>query len=201
MQLNSSFCSSCGNNRMPDDGNSRVKRMLVRIHAYYTMAILISSNDEYTMNEIRQLYVAITRAKSKLVIHHNGNFLDTIHTTDLINLTDSRQHPFPDELVIQTNHRDIHLDYFMHPYRQIQIAKLRSGDTLRYRDGECLNDQGQSILRFSKKYMEKIQNTVAIGYTPSIAKVRFVVNWKKEETGKECQVVLPELHFTLTQSR
>jgi ATP-dependent DNA helicase RecQ len=103
-------------------------------------------------------------------------------------------------MVIQTTHRDIHLDYFMQPYRQNQIAKLRSGDTLRYRDGECLNEQGQSILRFSKKYMEKVQNAVTIGYSPSIAKVRFTVNWKKEETGKECLVVLPELHFTLNQT-
>jgi ATP-dependent DNA helicase RecQ len=148
---------------------------------------------------IRQLYVAITRAKKKLVIHLNGHYLDKIQAADQINSTDSRQHPLPDELVIQTNHRDIHLDYFMNPYRQNMIAKLRSGDTLRYQDGECLNEHGQSILRFSKKYMEKIQNAEKIGYSPFAAKVRFVVNWKKEETDKECWVVLPELHFKLAQ--
>jgi len=164
-----------------------------------TVHLLLDRMQLQSPESIRQLYVAITRAKSKLVIHYNGDFLDEIHTTDMVNLTDSHHHPLPIELVIQTTHRDIHLDYFMQSYRQNQIAKLRSGDTLWYRDGECLNEQGQSILRFSKKYMEKVQNAIAIGYSPSIAKVRFVVNWKKEEICKECLVVLPELHFKLIQ--
>jgi ATP-dependent DNA helicase RecQ len=163
-----------------------------------TVHILLDRMQLQSPESIRQLYVAITRAKSKLVIHHNGHYLDKIQTAGQINLTDSRQHPQPDELVIQTNHRDIHLDYFMNPYRQNLIAKLRSGETLRYQEGECLNEHGQSILRFSKKFMEKVKNAETIGYSPSITKVRFVANWKKEETGKECWVVLPELHFRLS---
>jgi len=164
-----------------------------------TVHLLLDRMQLQSPESIRQLYVAITRAKSKMVIHHNGHYLDKIQTANQINMTDSRQHPQPDELVIQTNHRDIHLDYFMNPYRQSLITKLRSGEILKYQDGECLNEQGQSILRFSKKYMEKIRNAKKIGYSPSIAKVRFVANWKKEETGKECWVVLPELHFRIAE--
>jgi ATP-dependent DNA helicase RecQ len=148
-----------------------------------------------TAEEARQLYVAITRAKSNLIIHYNGDFLNHIKTEALVYRADSREYDTPDELVMQTSHFDIHLDYFLDPKRQHLISELRSGDPLRYNQGYCLNQKGQSILKFSRKFMEKISNAEKIGYEPSMARVRFVVYWKKEEKEQECQLVLPQLHF------
>jgi ATP-dependent DNA helicase RecQ len=148
-----------------------------------------------TAEEARQLYVAITRAKSNLIIHYNGDFLNHIKTEALVYRADSREYDTPDELVMQTSHFDIHLDYFLDPKRQHLISELRSGDPLRYNQGYCLNQQGQNILRFSRKFLEKISNAEKIGYEPSMARVRFVVYWKKEDTKQECQLVLPQLHF------
>ena len=155
--------------------------------------LMLSHFSPETPESIRQIYVAMTRARSNLDIHLTGRYLDQIQTDSLTRVFDDAEYPLPTEIVIQAGPRDVFLDYFIQ--RQSLVAAIQSGDALTYRDGECLNEKGQSVLRFSKKYMEDISKMLEMGYKPDRVKTSFVIHWRKEDTEDEYRVILPELHF------
>lgn len=141
----------------------------------------------------RQLYVALTRAKNNLTIHYNGNYFDSIETEALITVNDSRQYSFPDLITMQLSLKDVWLDFFQ--TSQKLISKFTSGDILTADKDGCPNHKGQTILKYSKQFLNLIENMKQKGYQPVTAKIRFIVYWKKENTDCEIRIVLPEINF------
>ena len=94
---------------------------------------------------------------------------------------------------MQLSYRDVWLSYFIR--RQYVVDSLLSGDILQYKDGEWLTNEGQSVLRPSKRCAEQIERVQKKGYEPQYAKVNFIVFWRNEEEEQEIKIVLPELHF------
>ena len=141
----------------------------------------------------RELYVAMTRAKQKLTIHLNGNYLDDIACQNLERINNDSQYKPSNLLVIQLSHKDIWLDYFI--YRQNIIAKLKSGDTLMVNSDGCFDENGNCILKFSNRYKETISNYQNKGYKLKESVINYIVYWKKEELEDELKIVLPELKF------
>lgn len=144
----------------------------------------------------RQLYVGMTRAKGNLNIHYNGKYLDYITTEDLQLISDSEAYSPPAHLAMQLTYKDVWLDYFIS--RQNLISLLNSGDKLRV-DGEgCSTMNGVPILRFSKLFSRQIEALGQKNYHPLMARIRFIVHWKKEGSAEEIMIVLPELYLEHT---
>jgi ATP-dependent DNA helicase RecQ len=141
----------------------------------------------------RQLYVAMTRAKQNLTVHLNSDFLDNITAENLELVKDREIYLPPNELAIHVTHKDIWLDYSIK--RQHLISKLISGDELKVSGDECLNLKGQSVLKFSKQFVQKIETMKEGLYELKSAKVNFIVYWLKEGTEQEVKIILPELYF------
>ena len=141
----------------------------------------------------RELYVAMTRAKQKLSIHINGDYLDNITCEGLERKIDSFQYEKPEILVEHLTHKDIWLDYFIQ--RQKSIYNLKSGDKLSVNNDGCTDKYGNPILKFSNAYKEKILNYEKKDYKLSECKVNYIVYWKKEELNKEIKLVLPEIKY------
>ncbi len=155
---------------------------------------LMLENFNATTDEAkRQLYVAMTRAKRNLTIHLNSNFLDNITADNLVQIEDNEIHSQPNELAMHLNLKDVWLDYFEN--RQHLIVQLTSGDELALNEDECLNSSGNSILKFSKSFIGQIESMKTKNYELKSAKVNFIVYWKKEDTGQEIKIILPELLF------
>lgn len=146
----------------------------------------------------RLLYVAMTRAKTNLIIHLNTSFLDNLTTDNLVRFEDTETHLPPHELAMHLSFRDVWLDYFI--TRQHLISQLKSGDILVVKNDECLDLNGNSVLKFSKQFVGKIENMKARNYVLKSAKVNFIVFWKKEETEQEVKIILPELYFERNNS-
>jgi ATP-dependent DNA helicase RecQ len=142
----------------------------------------------------RQLYVAITRAKTNLTIHLDGDYLNRIKVENLARFLDKRRHAPLDRLALQLNHRDILLDFFLG--RQRVVETLQSGDPLRYGDGKWFTPGKEIVLRSSKKFEEQLGRLQKSGYNPCFAKVNFIVFWRKGNGEEEIKIVLPELHLT-----
>lgn len=141
----------------------------------------------------RQLYVGMTRAKSSLIIHYNGNYLDSIHTEQLLTLDDPNQYTLPDHLVLSLSYRDVWLDFFN--YHQTAVSRLNSGDEISF-DGEfCRNTKGEPLLKVSKQGARQVESLLHRGYQPRGAKIRFIVYWQKEDSEHEIKIFLPELYF------
>lgn len=149
-----------------------------------------------TDEALRQLYVAMTRAKRTLNIHYNGNYLDFIKTEGMIRVQDRQIYLPPCQLAMQLSFKDVWLDYFFSC--QYLVKQLNSGDELIF-DGEvCRNLKGQVILKFSKQFINQIESMKQKNYRPKSGKIKLIVYWLKENTEREIRIVLPELYFERT---
>lgn len=150
-----------------------------------------------TDEALRQLYVAMTRAKSSLTIHYNGNYLDYIKTEDLKIINDPKNYSPPYQLAMQLTFKDVWLDFFLSCQNTISI--LNSGDELIVDSGCCLNSKGQIVLKFSKQLLKQIEALKQKNYEPKTAIIRFIVYWQKENSEHEARIILPELYFERTE--
>lgn len=155
--------------------------------------LMLEQSETETDEWIRQLYVAITRAKSNLTIHCNGGTFDSIKSKGLQVIRDSKLYSQPQQLVIRSTFRDVWLGYFSSC--QNAISRLISGDVLSV-DGEaCRNSEGQVVVKFSKQMISRIEALKQKNYIPKTAKVKFIVYWKSEDLKREIKILLPELYF------
>ncbi|OPZ94234.1 MAG: ATP-dependent DNA helicase RecQ [Firmicutes bacterium ADurb.Bin419] len=146
-----------------------------------------------TDDDIRQVYVAMTRAKRNLAIHYNGNYLDFIKAENLILLNDNKEYFPPRQIAIQLSFKDVWLDFFL-PCQKY-ILDLTSGDEIVVDGDICRDFKGQPVVRFSKDFIGKIELMKQRNYIPKGAKIGFIVYWQKEDTEYEIRIVLPEIYF------
>ena len=160
---------------------------------FENIILMLNGFSPSTDEEIRQLYVGMTRAKDNLVIHTNSNYFDNIDLEGLSRKYDRRIYDNPSNLVIQLTHKDIYLDYFYS--RQREILNIVSGDILHPTEDGCLNSEGQEVLKYSKSMINQIDELSKKGYFMVESKVRFVIFWQKEDSDREIKIILPELSF------
>ena len=93
-------------------------------------------------------------------------------------------------------YKDVWLDYFI--TRQHLVSQLISGDVLTINGDECTNSKGKSVIKFSQQFRNTIEAVKQKGFQLKQAKVNFIVYWKKEDSGQEVKIILPELYFERT---
>jgi ATP-dependent DNA helicase RecQ len=154
---------------------------------YLTVAKPPQKNDHK-----RALYVAMTRAKDRLIILTHGHFLKPI-AEDVLYTEDNNMYSRPDELAYMLQHDDVYLSHFAS--QQAHIEMLIAGDPLQVNEDGCKDMAGHFVARFSKKFLEHIQTQKKAGYRiQPMGMVNMIVYWKVDE-GKEVRVVLPEVVF------
>lgn len=141
----------------------------------------------------RLIYVALTRAKKRLHIHVNGNYLNHIRTEDLQVLVDDQLYNEPDELVLNLDHWDLYLDKFLG--KDAIVGQFISGDNITVVNERLLDKAGQSLLQFSNKFTERLTEFHRQSYKITEARANFVVYWRKADTDIETRIVLPEVRL------
>ncbi len=155
--------------------------------------LLLENFDASTDECKRQLYVAMTRVKQHLAIHVNSDLFQEYNVENLERIEDNLEYFPPNEIVMHLNHKELWLDYFIK--RQHLVSQLMSGDSLLIQDDGCINSSGQCVLKFSKLFINKIEQMKLKHYHLFNAKVNFIVFWLKEDTTEEVKIILPELRF------
>ncbi|TYQ17768.1 UNVERIFIED_CONTAM: ATP-dependent DNA helicase RecQ [Acetivibrio alkalicellulosi] len=155
--------------------------------------LMLNHFNTKTDEDIRLLYVGMTRAKSNLTIHYNGNYLDYIKTDGLKLIDDRNIYSPPCQLAMQLSYKDVWLDYFKGC--QHWILNLNTGDELLVKGEYCCNIEGKQVLRFSKQFISQIQHMGEKGYYPKVAKIKFIVYWQKEDEDYQIRIILPEVYF------
>jgi len=142
----------------------------------------------------RALYVAVTRARTGLVIHHNNAQLEKMLAPAYPGVIDNSDPGPPDELDLELGFRDVKLDYFFG--RQQQIASLYAGTELKVDDYGCCLLSGEPCLRFSNSMLKRLAALKEKGYVAAGAHVAFVIYWHKQKPEKpEIRIVLPLLRL------
>lgn len=156
--------------------------------------LLLEDIRKITADKLREIYVAITRAKRNLSIHLNEHFRPVIPEDYAIVENNSAIYPVPERLPFSLTHKEVWLDFFLSADRQKAIANLKSGTSLLLIEGGCTDASGREIIRFSSRFKTLIDKWRAKGYEPKEAIVRFIVYWKKQEdNAKEVRIVLAEV--------
>lgn len=155
--------------------------------------ILLDDFDAHAEDCKRQLYVAMTRAKSSLTIHYNGKYLQGLIANKLTSTFDSYIYQTPNYLCCNLSHKDVQLRYFS--FIQRRLESVQAGATLICKEEGLAINNGDFILKFSNKFKEAINHYEGRGYKIDSAKINFNVFWKNPENEQEVQIVLPEIHF------
>lgn len=144
-----------------------------------------------TDEERRKLYVGMTRAKSKLHIHTNTDIFDKYRESGVQYEQDDASYDEPSEIMLQTTHRDVVLDFFKN--KKEIIFSLKSGMSLKldgvYLSAE-LNGRDVHVAKFSKAFVETLEKLENKGYKPTDITLRFIVAWKAEENNDETPIML-----------
>ncbi|RYY65863.1 MAG: RecQ family ATP-dependent DNA helicase, partial [Chitinophagaceae bacterium] len=139
----------------------------------------------------RQVYVAITRAKSNLSIHYNARYLQEPRLEEVHYAEDANPYPEPDQVALFLTHRDVWLGYFENI--QHRIRNLSSGSPLQILQDGLANGKGEQVVKFSKQFCDSLAVYANKGFRITQARVNFLVYWKHEEKGKEWVVVLARM--------
>ena len=143
----------------------------------------------------RQIYVALTRAKNRLAIHTNGRFFNQIQLPDIQRMENTETCLPPSKIAVQLTFKDVYLGHFA--FVQPQVQTLTTGQNLKIQTDGLADQNGNLIVKFSKRFQEQIAVYRASGYGMTEARVNFLVYWTEQERGRELRVVLPEVGFEL----
>ena len=156
-----------------------------------TVYMLLDGEQVNSDEQIRKLYVGMTRAKQRLFIHCNTNVFSKIKTEGVNFKQDLNLYSLPEEITLPLTHKDVYLDYFKG--KKEQILKLRSGQPLCFDDGYLRLPSGERVVCISNKMREELLGWTEKGYHVKSAKINFIVAWKSKEDAEETAVILPEL--------
>lgn len=164
-----------------------------------TVYIMLQDFKFASQENRRQLYVAITRAKTRLFLLTNNAELQMFTGENFNWKLDSNRYEQPRELVINAGFKDIYLDSF----RRFQgnIDGTMAGSPLKIDSAGCTNTMGQPCVRYSKSFIKKLEGLAQKGFQLEKAEAAHVFWWQKQ-TGKkekeeypEIKVILPRLHL------
>ena len=158
--------------------------------------MLLNGNKGKNDEERRKLYVGMTRAKRNLYIHTNTDLFNNYQMPDIVRNTDRNQYGEPKKLSLQLTYKDVYLDYFKD--KKPLLFSLNSGQALFVNTPYlCAEKRGEKdkVARFSKAFIEKLNNLRRKGYEPCSANVRFIVAWKGEQDENETAVLLADMEL------
>ncbi|GAB1476482.1 RecQ family ATP-dependent DNA helicase [Bacillota bacterium] len=141
----------------------------------------------------RKVYVALTRARGKLIIYCSGRFFQGFRIPGVEIVDIDQAYTAPDMHMVQLSFRDIYLNQAF--TCQSSIEKLVSGTELSVDSKGCYDREGNMVLRFSKHFVNEISRLEAKGLMAASAIVRYIVYWKNDEADKEIKIILPDVYF------
>lgn len=158
--------------------------------------MMLKNSTGRTDAERRALYVGMTRAKSNLYIHTNTSLFDNYHIPGIEHIADQTVYGEPSEIMLQTTHKDVVLDFFKG--KKEIIFPLRSGTALKIDDVYLTAEQNGRdvrVAKISKAFTETLAKLKEKGYAPQSSEIRFIVAWKGEDDEEETPVILADMHF------
>ncbi len=181
----------------PDDKTILVSTMHKVKGKEFDNVLLMLDDFELTKAEKqRVVYVAITRAKSNLIIHTNMNYLDNFNVSNLLREINNINYPIPKTIILQAGLKDVRLNFFQTSFVKTNVKKVVSGDSLK----SSVNDQfafaseaGNNVSKLSAKYEALVSDYFSSGYKFKKVEAGYTVIWKCLEDGLLYKVILPKI--------
>lgn len=156
-----------------------------------TVYMMLNNQDADKEDDIRKLYVGITRAKQDLYIHCNTPIFHNNEKQNIHYQYDMSIYPEPEEIALQLSMRDVNLGFFKD--KKETILKLVSGTSLNYNNGFLQSSSGENVVYLSKAKREELKDWYEKGYLVKSAIISCILAWKGKDDEEECAVILPDL--------
>ena len=140
-----------------------------------TVYLMSQVPDCAATEDMRAYYVGLTRAKRNLYLLTNPPSQSS-------------------SVFVALNMHDVFLDFFKH--RKDIILRLRSGESLNYRDGYLLSVRGDNVAQLSNAGKEKLKFWEDKGYVVTGAEVSYVLAWRPKEAVNDHAVCLANIVLT-----
>ena len=158
-----------------------------------TVYMMLARNEDETAENIRKLYVGMTRARKSLYIHTCTAIFDGIQHKDIEYEEDHTSYSVPNDISLQLTHRDVYLDFFKD--KKEMILSLRSGQPLWFKDNGFYSAAGDCVAVLSAKKRNELQEFHRQGFSVYAAEVAFIAAWRGENDTVESAVMLPKIHL------
>ena len=145
-----------------------------------TVYLLSPIPDGRDVNDMRVYYVGLTRAKQNLYLVPNPPVEYS-------------------SISIALNMHDVILNFFKG--RKDIVLRLRSGDSLQYKDGYLLNDQDINIIALSASGKDKLKAWTNKGYEVTSAKVSYTLAWQPQDSETEYAVCLANIVLSKVEEK
>ncbi len=159
---------------------------------YDNVYILLERREYWTAQDLRVLYVAMTRARKTLSIFTNDEIFNTSENSNVEMHIDNDIYPSTNSLVIQFSHNGVILSRFAH-YQRI-ISKLREGDHLSWKDF-TMYYENTGIAMLSRKAKDEIKSLLNRGFEVYDVVIRHIVYWKGKDSENELLIILPDVYL------
>ena len=137
-----------------------------------TVHLFVSETDTADPDDLRTIYVGLTRARHRLYIYPKP-------------LLDQKN------ISIGLDLRDVWLGYFKE--RKDKVLCLRSGDPLKYVNGYLLSSQDDYIACLSRSMRQQMDEIQQKGYRVVSAQVSYILAWRPRDERKEVAVCLANI--------
>jgi ATP-dependent DNA helicase RecQ len=158
-----------------------------------TVYMMLARNEDETAENIRKLYVGMTRARKSLYIHTCTAIFDGIRHENVEYVEDNVPYSAPNDISVQLTHRDVYLDFFKD--KKEKILSLRSGQPLWFKDNGFYSATGDCVAVLSAKKRNELQELHRQGFSVYAAEVAFIAAWRSENDTVESAVMLPKVHL------
>ena len=137
-----------------------------------TVYLLSPIPDGRDAGDMRAYYVGLTRARRNLFLVTNPPALCS-------------------SVSIALNMHDVQLGFFKG--RKKIVLRLRSGDSLQYKDGYLIDSQGFNIAALSASGKDRLKAWAMKGYEVTRAKVSYILAWRPPDSNTEHAVCLANI--------
>jgi ATP-dependent DNA helicase RecQ len=161
------------------------------------VVLVLGNLGSLTEEQLRTLYVGLTRAKKNLYIHDNSNLLKYHKVQSFGIYTDSEVYEMPDEITLGMGLKDVNL--WFSKVMQKRTSSLYAGAKLTL-TSEGVSHEDKAVAKFSKAMIAKIEQFKQKNYVLEQAIVKNIVYWFDKEEEKTYRVILPELTFRKERS-
>ena len=143
-------------------------------------------------DEIRALYVALTRAKNHLEIHTTNKLFRSVKVNE-VSFSDITEHfPEPDVIELALTLQDVQLSYYN--YIKGNLRNIVPGDNIELNES-ILFYNNKKVGKLSVKAVADLEKRKEAGYTLESLEVHNLVYWYDKEKENEVLVLLPKLKF------
>ncbi|HPJ36576.1 MAG TPA: ATP-dependent helicase, partial [Spirochaetota bacterium] len=161
----------------------------------YDTVYLMVPDYKFTDDEnMRLLYVAVTRAKSNLYIFSNSDFFNSMADENAFITDDDFIYSGPGHVSVNLNYNKVNLGFFKNDRVVKTVEGVHSGNPLEYKESDhTFYTEDRHACMMSKAGREELDSWLNRGFRVKEAEAEYVVNWYCRDDKKTYPVVLPKV--------